>query len=205
MIQKILSLMQHQVIIYQAMANQPRTIQELMWISTKLKTSVIQENTFYNDASQWLPTLCQRDWVNTLRPDKMGVIFQTTFLNAFTQMKMYGFWLRFHWRFNQKCLSFGSDNGLAAVRWQAIFLINDGLVHWRIYASLGLNELTPLRINNPLIHHSKINIHGLVQERCNSVANTLELRLSCTNPSICSDHTFLNKPTQKTDNTHTAQ
>ena len=28
-------------------------------------------------------------------------------------------------------------------------------------------------------------IDGLVQERCNSIANTLELRLSCTKPSIC--------------------
>ena len=26
---------------------------------------------------------------------------------------------------------------------------------------------------------------GLVQKRRNSIANTLELRLSCTNPSIC--------------------
>ena len=33
-------------------------------------------------------------------------------------------------------------------------------------------------------------INGLVQERRNSIANTLELRLSCTNPSIFSD-TFL--------------
>ena len=30
------------------------------------------------------------------------------------------------------------------------------------------------------------NINGLVQERCNSSANTLQLRLSCTNPSIWS-------------------
>ena len=30
-------------------------------------------------------------------------------------------------------------------------------------------------------HH----IDGLVQERRNSIANALELRLSCTNPSIC--------------------
>ena len=28
-------------------------------------------------------------------------------------------------------------------------------------------------------------INSLVQERCNSIANTLELRLSCTNPLIC--------------------
>ena len=37
-------------------------------------------------------------------------------------------------------------------------------------------------------------INGLVQERRNSIANALELRLSCTNPSICSirySHFFL--------------
>ena len=33
---------------------------------------------------------------------------------------------------------------------------------------------------NPHLHND-----GLVQERCNSIANALELRLSCTNPSIC--------------------
>ena len=27
-------------------------------------------------------------------------------------------------------------------------------------------------------------IDGLVEERCNSIANALELRLSCTNPSM---------------------
>ena len=31
-------------------------------------------------------------------------------------------------------------------------------------------------------------IDGLVQERCNSIANALELRLSCTKPSIYSQH-----------------
>ena len=35
---------------------------------------------------------------NTLRPrDKMAAIFQTTFWNAFSWMKMYQFRLRFHW------------------------------------------------------------------------------------------------------------
>ena len=28
-------------------------------------------------------------------------------------------------------------------------------------------------------------LDGLIQERRNSIANALELRLSCTNPSIC--------------------
>ena len=32
--------------------------------------------------------------------------------------------------------------------------------------------------------YSKLHIDGLVQERRNSIANTLELSLSCTNPSI---------------------
>ena len=35
----------------------------------------------------------------------------------------------------------GSDNGLAPTRRQAIIWTNGGLVYWRIYASLGLNEL----------------------------------------------------------------
>ena len=30
--------------------------------------------------------------------DKMPAIFQTTFSDAFSWMKMYEFWLRFHWR-----------------------------------------------------------------------------------------------------------
>ena len=32
------------------------------------------------------------------------------------------------------------------------------------------------------IHKIMSHIDGLVQERCNSIANALELRLSCTNP-----------------------
>ena len=38
-----------------------------------------------------------------------------------------------------------------------------------------------------LVLHDGMNYHidGLVQERCNSIANTLHLSLSCTNPSIC--------------------
>ena len=35
----------------------------------------------------------------------------------------------------------GLDNGLTRNRWQAIIWTNGGLVYWRIYASLGLNEL----------------------------------------------------------------
>ena len=38
--------------------------------------------------------------------------------------------------------SIGSDNGLWPVRHQAIIWTKDGLVLWRIYASLSLNELS---------------------------------------------------------------
>ena len=38
--------------------------------------------------------------------------------------------------------------------------------------------------------HYKNKIDGLVQERCNSIANALELRLSCTNPSRWSHDCF---------------
>ena len=39
-------------------------------------------------------------WLDTLTPlplDKMAAISQTTFSNAFSLMKIYWFWLRFHW------------------------------------------------------------------------------------------------------------
>ena len=42
----------------------------------------------------------------------------------------------------EKYSSLGSDNGMALERRQAIVWNNDGLVYQRIYASLGLNELT---------------------------------------------------------------
>ena len=38
--------------------------------------------------------------------------------------------------------STGSDKGLVPKRRQAIIWTRGGLVYWRIYASLGLNELT---------------------------------------------------------------
>ena len=39
-------------------------------------------------------------------------------------------------------------------------------------------------IQHPTCWYNHNHIDGLVQERCNSIANTLELHLSCINPSI---------------------
>ena len=78
--------------------------------------------------------------------DKMAAIFQTTFSNSFTWMKMHEFQIRFYWRLSQgsnwQNSSIGWDNGLAPNRRQAIIWTSDGRGYWRIYASLGLNELT---------------------------------------------------------------
>ena len=58
--------------------------------------------------------------------------------------------------------------------------------HWSIFLSarpfniVGPNELIKAFIQRSWYLH----IDGLVQERRNSIANALELRLSCTNPSI---------------------
>ena len=42
---------------------------------------------------------------------------------------------------NKQYIGIGSDNGSAPTRPQAISWTNGGIVYWRIYASLGLNEL----------------------------------------------------------------
>ena len=53
--------------------------------------------------------------------------------------------------------------------------------------------LPPIQVPRPHVntwcldscyHVVQPGIDGLVQEKCNSIANALELRLSCTNPSI---------------------
>ena len=53
--------------------------------------------------------------------------------------------------------------------------------------------------------HMVCHIDGLVQERRNSIANALELRLSCTNPSIWSNSGDfqMNKPSARSHVLHT--
>ena len=76
---------------------------------------------------------------------KMATIFQTTYSNGFSWMKMYEFWLKFHrtlfLRVQLAIFHHGWDNGLAPIRWQAIIWIDDCLVCWCIYISLDLKEL----------------------------------------------------------------
>ena len=80
--------------------------------------------------------------------DKMAAISQTIFSGAFSWMKSFIFWLKFHWslfiRANWQYLGIGLDNGLAPNRRQAIIWTNVYLIHWRKYATLGGDELIKL-------------------------------------------------------------
>ena len=64
--------------------------------------------------------------------EKMAAIFQTTVANAFSWMKMFKFWVRFHW---SSCQWIGAGQATSH------YLNQWWLVYWHIYASLGLNVL----------------------------------------------------------------
>ena len=85
----------------------------------------------------------QKTSFNTLRPRQMDTLSQTTFPQHFSSMKIVVFWLKFRWNmFARVQLTIIRHwyNALAPNRRQAIIWTNDGLVWWRIYASLSLNE-----------------------------------------------------------------
>ena len=54
--------------------------------------------------------------------------------------------LRSNWQY----VSIGSDNGLAPFRRQAIIWTNADLVHWRIHAALGGDQLMQLVDRHPI-------------------------------------------------------
>ena len=60
-------------------------------------------------------------------------------------------------------------------------IVNDGTT--AIYYDWKVKEYQILSLE--LFKEKKRCIDGFIQERRNSIVNALELRLSCTNPSIC--------------------
>ena len=82
--------------------------------------------------------------------DKMAAIFQTTFSDEFSWMKMYKFRLKFHWnlfpRVQLTIFQHWFRKWLGAGQATSHYLKQWWLVYWRIYAyiyaSRGLNELT---------------------------------------------------------------
>ena len=77
--------------------------------------------------------------------DKMAVVSQTTLSNAFSWMKMLEFRLRFLWslflRVQLTIIQHWFRQWLGAGQATSHYLNQWWLVYWRIYASLGLNEL----------------------------------------------------------------
>ena len=78
--------------------------------------------------------------------DEMNNISQTTFSNVFSSMKMFEFWLKFHWslfpRVQLTIFQHWFRWWLGAVQATSHNLNQWWLVYRGIYASLGLNELT---------------------------------------------------------------
>ena len=102
----------------------------------------------------------QRKWLLLTHwgRDKMTVIFQTTFSNAFSWMKMCKFWLTFHWRlfpnFRLTIFQHWFRWWFGAWPLTSHYLNQWWLVYWCIYASLGLNELR-LICKGSLIEYEK--------------------------------------------------
>ena len=83
-------------------------------------------------------------WCMSLRLRQMVIILQLTLSNAFSSMKLFIHWFKFHCSLFlsiQLTSNISSHNGLALSRPQAIILTNDGIVNCHMYVSLGLNEL----------------------------------------------------------------
>ena len=83
--------------------------------------------------------------------DKMATISQMTFSVAFSWMKIYKFWLKFHWSlflgFKSTIFQHWFRSWLGADQVTSHYLNQWCLVYWCIYASLGLNELVdPLKL-----------------------------------------------------------
>ena len=139
--------------------------------------------------------------------DNMAAIFKTTFSDAFTWMKIYELRLIFHWalflRFQLAIFQHWFRQWLGAGQATSHYLNQWWLVYWRIYASLGLNELTLtqvclwlliylrvtttckfIKINNSGIAVKMLNfcwIDDLVLNLSISSALALEILQSCTN------------------------
>ena len=89
--------------------------------------------------------------------DKMAAIFQTTFSNAFSWMKMYEFRLRFHWslflRFQLTISQHWFRSWLGAVQATSHYLKQWWLFCRRICASLGLNQLMNPPVTKKQMHY----------------------------------------------------
>ena len=82
----------------------------------------------------------------------MAAILQMTSSDAFSWMKSFVSWSKFHWslfvRVQLTITSFGLGNGLVPNRWQAIIWTKADPIHWRIYAAIGGDDLSDIKALN---------------------------------------------------------
>ena len=88
--------------------------------------------------------------------DKMAAISQMTFSNAFSLMKMYEFRLRFHWSLFLRFELTIIQQWLVTCSAPSHYLNQCCLVYWRIYASLGFNELIQHKLVQGILHQDYI-------------------------------------------------
>ena len=92
-----------------------------------------------------------QSWLTHWGPDEMAAILQTIFSKAFSSMKIFVFWLKFHRSLYLRVYLIDNNLvlvriiGLAPNRRQVITWTNDGLFYRRIYASLGLIEIISVK------------------------------------------------------------
>ena len=109
-------------------------------VTSSIQSSLIKHKAETSQRYEW-----KQIPFNSLRPRKMAAVSPTTLLNAFSWMKMLEFWLKFHWSLFLRVQLTIFQNWfrwwLGAVQATSHYLNQWWLVYWRIYASLGLNEL----------------------------------------------------------------
>ena len=120
------------------------------------------------------------DWVQVSLTqwgrDIMAVNFLTIFSNAFSWMKIYKFRLRFHWslfpRVQWTIFQHWFRLGLGAGQVTSHYLNQWWLVNWRIYASLGLNELLQghslknIALIKSLLNNTLLTLHIFINTQC---------------------------------------
>ena len=99
--------------------------------------------------------------LNTLRPGQNGRHFADDMFKCIFWMKMFEFRLKFHWslflRVQLTIIQHCFREWLGAAQATSHYLKQWWLVHWRIYASLGLNELSQIpHMNNRTEPNSKV-------------------------------------------------
>ena len=103
-------------------------VMRVRWWNTLRALSALSTGIFKDNLTHW-------------GRDKMAAISQTTFSNAFPWMKMLELRLNFHWSLFLRVQLTTFQLWFGAVQATSHFLNQWWLVYWRIYASLGLNEL----------------------------------------------------------------